>query len=127
MAPNKITVFKVRELKNYFFFVIILVVFCSGCQSVPPLKSQTENHEEMQDVIGSIAEAVSGRELSEEEKQNLQKQIRTDPETQSAIEEIKDSMSGRPVWVKYCPVTGRRYSFQMLVCPTHGVELLEVK
>jgi len=117
----------VRELKSYFFLVIILVVFCSGCQSVSPPKSQTENYEQMQDAIGSIAEAVSGRELSEEEKQNLQKQIRTDPDAQSAIEEIKDSISGRPVQVKYCPVTGRRYASQMLVCPIHEVELREVK
>ena len=66
---------------------------------------------------------MSGRELSEEEKRNLQEQMRTDKDAQSAVQAISGSVSGKNVKVKYCPVGGERYAPHIETCPVHGVRL----
>ena len=73
--------------------------------------------------MGSIAEAIGGQPLTEEELKSLQKQIREEPQTQSAVQNISDAMSGKAVAVKYCPVTGKRYAADITVCPVHNVAL----
>lgn len=53
-------------------------------------------------------------------------QIRTDKEAQSAVGAISEAVTGMGSTVKYCPVTGKRYSPRIEVCPVHGVALEEV-
>ncbi len=102
-----------------------IVLFLAGCQTASPVQSRQETGKDVQEALSAVAGALSGRPLSEEELHDLEKQIRTDEEAQTAIQVITESVGGTPA-VKYCPVTGRRYAPHLEVCPEHGVELKEV-
>lgn len=104
-----------------FFVLFLLFLSLSSCQTVP--KSQTENNQDVQVAVESIAEAVSGRELTEEEKKDFIRRLKSDEEAQSAVEVLTNTMSQPPVKVKYCPLTGKRYAPNVNICPEHNVKL----
>jgi len=79
------------------------------------------------EAVGSIAEALTGKELSPEEQQRLLKDIQKDEEAQSAIQTISDSLNSQSIRVKYSPATGKRYSADLEYCPETGVKLLPVE
>jgi len=87
------------------------------------VKSPGETNKDIQKAMGSIAEAIGGQPLSEEELKSLQKQIREEPQAQSAVQSITDAMGGKSMAVKYCPVTGKRYAVDIMACPVHDVTL----
>ena len=86
-------------------------------------KYSKEKSENIDEILSAVAGALSGKQLSEEELRNLEKQIQTDEEAQSAIQVITDSVGGKAPQVKYCPVTGRRYASHLEICPEHQVQL----
>ncbi len=119
-----------KKLHRYLF--IIMIGLISGCQTIShnTKSSSTKNVENKEDIstaMESVAEALSGRELNKEDMRSLGKQIRKDPEAQTAIKAITDSMSGSGFKVKYCPKTGKRYAPHLEMCPEHNVELLPVE
>jgi len=99
--------------------ICIVVFLFSGCATSESVKANREAH----DVLSSVAEAISGKELSDQELRDLEKQMRTDKETQTAIQVITESISGADTLVKYCPVTGRRYAPHFDECPEHHITL----
>lgn len=103
--------------------VVACVVLLTGCQTVRKVERQREYLEETEVAVGAIAEAVTGQELSEEEKERLQQQIRNDPEARSAVQAIADSHT-KPLRMKYSPATGKRYAGHLEVDPETGVKLL---
>jgi len=103
--------------------VFFVIVFLSGCKTVPPAQSQQETGEEAREVLSAVAGALSGKPLDEDDLRNLEKQIRTDEEAQTAIQAITESVGGKVPVVKYCPITGKRYSADMEYCPEHNVKL----
>ena len=108
------------------FRIIVLIVLLSGtvgCQTIPKAEQKGESSQDVEQALESIAGAVSQKDLSEEEIKNFKKQLRSDPEAQSAVKAISNSMSGKNIRVKYCPVCGRRYDPKIEKCPIHGVEL----
>jgi uncharacterized membrane protein YebE (DUF533 family) len=105
---------------KYLFFVL-LVLILSGCQTTS--QKQKESSEDSENVLSAVAGALSGKVLSKEEVRNLEKQIRTDKEAQSAIQVIADSVGGKALQVKYCPITGKRYAANIEFCPEHHVKL----
>jgi hypothetical protein len=107
--------------------ILLLMVILIGCRTAAPQKNQLETEEDVDEALESIADAVSGKQLSEEEMSNFKKQLRTDTETQSAVQTITDTISGKDLKVKYCPVTGKRYAYQLQLCPIHNVELKVVE
>jgi len=102
---------------------LIVLIFILGCQTTGPMKSETETNEDVKEAVVSVAEAVSGKDLSEEDKKNLVEQIRSDAEAQSAIQSITDSISQTKQRVKYSPATGKRYAPHMTVDPETGTPL----
>ncbi len=112
-------------LKYRLFGILVglsIILFLSGCQTATSAKSQNETNEDVSEALSAVAGALSGKQLSKEEIQNLEEQIRTDEEAQTAIKAITDSV-GKTSAVKYCPVTGRRYAVHLEVCPEHQVQL----
>jgi len=104
--------------------IAIAVVFLlTGCQTTPKVASSTETREDLEEVFSTVAGALSGKKLNEEEIRNLEEQIKTDEEAQSAIQSITDSVGGIAPVVKYCPVTGKRYAAHFESCPQHHVPL----
>ena len=107
---------------RFFIFYFILII-CMGCATSQPLPGSSINREETEAALESIAEAISGQELSEEDVKKLKEQIRKDPEAQSAIKVITNSVSGQNQRWKYSPATGKRYEPHMEVDPETCVPL----
>ena len=110
------------RLPQAFAFILILTVL-GGCQTAAPIKAESETNKDVQDALTAVAGALSARELTQEEKRKLEEQIRNDPEAQSAIQAIGDSVSGKSIKVKYCPISGERYAPNFEICPVHHVPL----
>lgn len=111
-------------MKNFhYLFVMVLLVSLSSCQTIKTKKHQLEYLNESQEAIGTIAEAVTGRPMTEEEKKALGDQLRRDPDAQSAVESIANSIS-EPVRMKYSPSTGKRYAPHLEYDPETGAQLL---
>ena len=94
-----------------------------GCQTIQQTQNSKENTEDAGEILSAVAGALSGKTLSEEEIRNLKKQIQTDKDAQSAIQVITDSVGGKTLQVKYCPVTGKRYASHIEICPEHQIKL----
>lgn len=103
--------------------MIVISSFLIGCQTARPPLAQDESVEDLKQAVGSVAEAVSGESLTDEEVGALTEQIQSDPEAQSAIQSISDSYSNKNVRVKYNPQTGERFAPHMTHDPVTGVEL----
>ena len=56
--------------------------------------------------------------------QTAPKQKDTTEEMRSAVEAVKDAVTGSSVQVKYCPVDGAHFSADLEMCPQHGVKLV---
>lgn len=102
---------------------VLLIVFVAGCATSSAVKSERESVEETKEALSAVAGALSGKDLDEEDLRDLEQQIRTDEDAQTAIQAITDSVGGKAPVVKYCPVTGRRYAAHLETCPEHNVKL----
>ncbi|MBP9855013.1 MAG: hypothetical protein KBD53_09125 [Candidatus Omnitrophica bacterium] len=110
--------------KRYLYLSVVPVIFfLTGCHTIKSKKDQVEYLHESQEALGSIAEAVTGKPLTEQEKKNLEKQLREDPEAIAAVESIANSVT-KPPRLKYSPVTGKRYAGNLEIDPETGAKLL---
>ena len=89
--------------------------------------SEQENPQEAVSALGEVAESYAGRQLTEEEKRALVKDIQKDPEAQSAVKAIADSMETNTAKIKYSPATGKRYSADLEYDPETGVKLIPLE
>ncbi len=92
-----------------------------------PSLNEGETTEDLKRAIGSVAGAISGEQLTEEEVADLTDQIQNDPEAQSAIQSISETYTSDTPSVKYNPETGQRFAPHLTHDPVTGVELLELK
>jgi len=106
-----------------YSLVTFLVLFLLGCQTTSQVKNSKEDAKDVREAISTVVGALSGKPLSEEDLNSLEKQVQTDKEAQSAIQAIADSVGGKATHVKYCPVTGKRYASNLEICPEHQVQL----
>lgn len=113
--------------------LILLILFCSaltGCASVShkPLVSghvaetSTEQLDAAKKVMGAVA---GGRDVTPADMKRVVRDIRTNPEAQSAVQAIVGT-AGDPV-VKYSPVTGKHYSGDLEYDPETGAKLEVIK
>jgi len=51
----------------------------------------------------------------------------SDQEVQSAIESVADAMTQAKIYIKYCPICGRRFSPTQEKCPYDGSTLKDLK
>lgn len=101
------------------FVILSFLPFVSGCQT-----AGKESSAEMKQAVKTIAESVSGQELSDKDVNRLMKDLREDPEAQSAVTAIKGSISGEQAGrIKYSPATGKRYAPHLEYDPETGVKL----
>ena len=106
-----------------YMLVVSLALLLVGCQTTLQVQRSKEKNENVEGALSAVAGALSGKALSKEEVRNLEKQIQTDEDAQTAIEAITDSVGGKDPRVKYCPVTGKRYAPYLEICPEHKVKL----
>lgn len=100
----------------------------AGCQTAPSKNavSSKESGKDVADAVGQVAGALSGQDLTDEQKRKLIKDIQKDKEAQSALKSIAGAMDIKQAAVKYCPVDGKRYSPDLDTCPVHKVKLEEL-
>ncbi len=103
----------------------ILVAGCAGKTVRTPIGGPFP--EEDMKTLEAVAGAVSGRPVGPEEMERLRRRLRSDPETRAAVELLTGTPPQRPAPVKYCPVTGKRYSPRLTECPIHHVPLKTVE
>jgi len=110
--------------RSYYLNVFVLCIFSvAGCQAALKIGADQKTEEGSLDALSSIAGAVSGKNITQNELKTLGRQLRKDPEAQSAVKAITDSLNGGKRIIKYCPVGGERYAPNMTVCPAHNVKL----
>ena len=100
---------------------IVLGVGLLGCLKTSPHKN-VESVRETTTAVKSVGSAMSGKDLSDEDVRKLERDVRHDPQTQSAVEAIT-----QPVQAKYCPIDGKHFSGHLKLCPEHHVELIEIE
>ena len=101
----------------------VVLLFFSGCSATRQNSTPQERPQDVQSALTSVAGSLSGKEMSPQDVQKLEKQLTKDPEAQKAVGAITESMSSGEKNIKYCPVDGKRYSGKFLRCPEHNVEL----
>ena len=106
------------------------LLFLSACASVNTAerrangqRRKSESPEEVKTAVQSVLGAVSGQEIDDKKLIELNQKIRTDKDAASAVQVIQESLEGKTL-IKYCPVTGKRYSPRYERCPVHDVPLL---
>ena len=104
---------------------VVFIFF--GCATTAPPEGHKETKQDVQSAVEAVATAITGQEMSEEELRELNRQIREDKEAQSAVQSITNTLSDASLSVKYCPVTGKRYSSHLTECPQHHVKLKELE
>jgi len=112
--------------------VVVLMLTLSSCVSTSRQNrsgvataagQKPENWHEVESAVGAVVGSVSGQEVTSGDLRKLDRQIRTDDETKSAVNVLENSLSGKTSGVKYCPVDGKRYSARLEICPEHKVQL----
>lgn len=114
-------------IPQHIFVLVVSVIFLAGCQTAPAknIPSQ-ESHKDIANAVGQVADALSGQELTPEQRKKLVRDIQKDKDAQSALRSISGAMDVKQTGIKYCPVDGKRYSPDMQVCPAHKVKLEEL-
>ncbi len=121
------------RLVRFFLFSLISVHLLVGCgttrqgRSSPSHSASHENLEDEISALQSVAGAISGKTLTEDDMKNLAKDLRSDEDAKSAVQAITQSMNSPGNVIKYCPIDGARFSAKFTTCPTHGVVLKEVE
>jgi beta-xylosidase len=114
-----------RRLVRAFFCSTGLLFVIWGCSTSSQNLKKAHDQEVMIDAVKTVAESVGGREMSDQDMKNLIRDIRTDPDTRSAVEAIQSAVNpqsddGR---IKFSPATGKRYAPHMEYDPETGVKL----
>ncbi len=110
-------------------FIVVLVFFVgcatSSSDKVKIVRPQAvgESPQDVMSAVEQVLGSVSGKPIDQKGLKDLSKELRENPEAQSAVEVIKDSVSGQGKAVKYCPIDGQRYSPKFDSCPIHHVLL----
>lgn len=117
-------------MKRFFSLVIFSFMFFAGCASSSQTKANVvrvqapgESPQEVARAMENVLGAVSGKTVDQKQLENLGKQIQKDPQAKSAVQAIRDTVSGQGKAIKYCPVDGERYSPKFETCPVHNVPL----
>ncbi|MBF0385047.1 MAG: hypothetical protein HQL27_04165 [Candidatus Omnitrophica bacterium] len=126
--------------RKLILFLIFAVIFANSCSSTSNKGSSntlgrqkivnSQEGETVKDALSAIegiAEAVSGKKLSDEELRALTEGLKNDKDARSAVQKITEGISSGNRQLKYSPATGKRYSADLEYDPETGVKLLPVE
>jgi hypothetical protein len=100
-----------------FFLCGFLFGGCASGRSAVPKETLNDQFDMAQKVMGGM----TGRDVSSDDMKRMARDIQTDPGSRDAAQKILGA--GKPVVVKYSPVTGKHYSGELDVDPETGVKL----
>lgn len=101
----------------------MLVLFIYGCRTIPSEQTDKQLRDEAVQSLGTVASAISGKEITEDDLRDLNKQIRNDEEAKQAVDSITDALTGENTVIKYCPIDGARFAPHIQKCPEHNIDL----
>ena len=104
--------------------MISLVVY--GCQTNPQTRNDLKADQVRLKTMRSVASALSGKEVTDEDFLRLGKQMRTNEEVKDAVESLANALT-TSTKIQYCPIDGKRFAPAIKYCPQHHVELKEVE
>ncbi len=90
---------------------------CASGRSSAPKETPNDQFDMAQKVMGGM----TGRDVSNSDMKRMIRDVQTDPGSRDAANKILGA--GKPVVVKYSPVTGKHYSGELEVDPETGVKL----
>lgn len=107
-----------------FTWLTILVFLSSmaGCATRQKDSARKVNQENLED-LRTVAGAMAGKAITDDDLKKLNQQLKTDKDAQSAVSTLTNTLSGTKKVIKYCPVCGERFAASVKTCPTHNVEL----
>ena len=111
--------------RNISCACVIVSVLLVGCQTASTQKAAhlKESNKEILGAVSQVAGALTGQELTDEQKKKLAQDIQNDKDAQTALRSIAGAMNIKQTTVKYCPVDGKRYSADLQLCPVHKIKL----
>lgn len=113
-------------MKSFIWLTILVFLSSmSGCATRQQDSARKVNQENLED-LRTVAGAMAGKTLTDEDLKKLDKQLKTDKDAQSAVSTLTNSLSGTKKIIKYCPVCGERFAASVKTCPTHNVELKQL-
>jgi len=119
-----------KSIGHMIFFIVgvsSLSCFSLNCttasQKTEKAKGSAESPQEVTEALQSVAGAISGQPMDEKKMRDLAVEMKTNPEAQSAVNAVTQSLTGQNIDVKYCPVDGKRFSGTLERCPEHDVLL----
>ncbi len=112
-------------------FLAAMVCFngCLAHQQIRPqgVLKQREDLPQQRKDLESVASAMSGHEVNQQDLKKVVQDLKNDKDSRSAVESVSNSLGGQGLDVKYCPVNGKRFSARLKLCPQHNVPLLPVE
>ena len=108
------------------FIFILYAISLTGCRTTSGSINQPQAQNDAQQAIVSVAGVLSGKELNEKNVRNLNNRMKNDSETKSAVQTLTNTIGNKSIYVKYCPIDGKRYDGHLNFCPEHNVELKTV-
>ena len=114
-----------------YFILITLAANALGCaqgpiqkgpQAAHPQDQPGESKREIMNAAARVSSALSGKDMRGEDLRRMERSVRQDPQTRTAIDAIT-----QPVQAKYCPKDGKHFSGHLKLCPEHNIELIDIQ
>jgi hypothetical protein len=112
-------------MKRSLFLTIMMLLVFTGCQTTHPKKDDASTREAME-AVGTVTGALTGKEMTDDEKRKAVNDLRKDKDAQSAMRSISGALEVKQTGIKYCPIDGQRFSAEVEMCPVHHVKLKEL-
>ena len=113
-------------MPRYLGFWLCVLIGLSGCSHVPETSGQTPSIVQETSAIVAVTSAVTGKNVTHKDLQKAAVDIRQDPEARRSAQTVSQVLSGQQ-HIKYCPLTGKRYSADLTICPEHGEVLKDIE
>jgi len=113
--------------------MVSLLMIVMGCTSTrqqilaQDVAGKSGDRQEALEALHSMTEAVSGKDVSQQDMVDLARDIDQNEEAATAVKAITDSLQGEGISYKYCPICGKRYHPKFTYCPLHHVLLKDVE
>ena len=112
--------------------VIVGLFFLAGCATAASKKNaaetgSAESAAEVSSALQAVVGAVSGQPVDEKALQDLARDMKKDPQTETAVQSVTEALTGANRVIKYCPVDGKRFGGKVETCPEHNVPLKKME
>lgn len=126
--PGQALKFPSRKVA-WFVGIVLLTGLLTACATSArkPVNSAGETQEEVISALESVTGAIASPGGEKIEAKKLIKELRKDPEAQSAMKSIAEGIAPQRRVIRYCPTTGEHFGPNVEYCPGTKIPLVEVE